>query len=53
MGIVTTIKTKEQFFERDPTNEFFPFLSLEKQYEIVSQYCNLHDGVLVVCDSQV
>jgi len=46
MGIVTTIKTKEQFFERDPTNEFFPFLSLEKQYEIVSQYCNLHEGVL-------
>jgi hypothetical protein len=34
-----------QFFEPDPTNEFFPSLSLEKQYEIVSQYCNLHDGV--------
>lgn len=39
------IKSKEQFFERDPTNDFFPFLSLEKQYEIVSRYCNLHDGV--------
>lgn len=38
------IKKKEQFFERDPTNEFFSLLSLEKQYEIVSQYCGLHDG---------
>jgi hypothetical protein len=46
MGIVATIKSKEQFFERDPTNDFFPFLSLEKHYEIVAQYCNLHDGVL-------
>jgi hypothetical protein len=42
---VAPIKSKEQFFERDPTHDFFPFLSLEKQYEIVSQYCNLHDGV--------
>ena len=42
---MAAIKCKEQFFERDPTNDFFPFLSLEKQYEIVSQYCNLHDGV--------
>ncbi len=39
------IKSKEQFFEPDPTNEFFSLLTLEKQYEIVSQYCNLHDGV--------
>jgi hypothetical protein len=39
------IKSREQYFERDPTNDFFPFLSLEKQYEIVSRYCKLHDGV--------
>jgi hypothetical protein len=39
------IKNKEQFFERDPTNDFFPFLSLEEHYEIVSDYCSLHDGV--------
>ena len=39
------IKNKELFFERDPTNGFFPLLSLEKHYEIVSQYCGLHEGV--------
>ena len=39
------IKSKERFFERDPTNDSFPLLSLEKQYEIVSEYCSLHDGV--------
>jgi len=42
---VAPIKNKEQFFEHDPTNDFFPFLTLEKQYEIVSRYCSLHDGV--------
>jgi hypothetical protein len=39
------IKNKAQFFEPDPTNEVFSLLTLEKQYEIVSQYCDLHDGV--------
>jgi hypothetical protein len=39
------IKSKEQFFEPDPTNEAFPGLTLEKHYEIVSKYCVLHDGV--------
>jgi len=42
---MATFKSKEQFFERDPTHDFFPFLSLEKQYEMVSRYCSLHDGV--------
>lgn len=42
---MATIKSKEQFFEPDPTNEWFPLLSLEKQYEIVLQYCQLHGGV--------
>jgi hypothetical protein len=42
---VAPIKSKDQFFESDPTHEWFPFLSLEKQYEIVSKYCSLHDGV--------
>ena len=42
---MAAIKSKEQFLERDPTNDFFSLLSLEKQYEIVSQYCTLHDGV--------
>jgi len=42
---VEAIKSKEQLFEPDRTNEFFPFLSLEKQYEIVMRYCQLHEGV--------
>ena len=42
---MAAIKSKEQFLERDPTNDFFPSLSLERLYEIVSQYCTLHDGV--------
>jgi hypothetical protein len=42
---VAPIKTKEQFFEPDPTNKAFPGLSLETHYEMVSQYCSLHDGV--------
>jgi len=41
---VTTIKRKEQFFEPDPGSvSLGP--PLETQYEIVSKYCNLHDGV--------
>jgi hypothetical protein len=39
------IKSLEEFLSPDPTNEFFPFLSLEAQYDMVTQYCNLHDGV--------
>jgi hypothetical protein len=35
------IKAKETFFQPDPTNDFFPLLSLEKHYEIVSKYCEL------------
>jgi hypothetical protein len=42
---VTPIKYKAQFFEPDPTNQLFPLLSLDKHYEIVSQYCTLHDAV--------
>jgi hypothetical protein len=42
---VVTIKSKEQYFEPDPTNEFFPFLSLDKHYEIVLQYCQIHGHV--------
>jgi hypothetical protein len=42
---VVTIKSKEQYFEPDPTNEFFPLLSLDKHYEIVLQYCQIHGDV--------
>ena len=42
---MAAIKKKEAFFERDPTNAFFSDLSLETRYEVVSQYCSLHDGV--------
>ncbi len=42
---MTTVKRLEQFFERDPTNEFFSALTLEHLYEFVSQYCTLHEGV--------
>lgn len=42
---MAAIKSREQFLERDPTHDCFPLLSLEKQYEIVLQYCRLHDGV--------
>jgi len=42
---VVPVKNKEQFFEPDPTNGFFPLLSLETHYEMVSQYCGLHEGV--------
>ena len=45
MSAVIDVKTKEQFFERDPTSDFFPFLSLDTQYEMVSRYCSLHNGV--------
>jgi hypothetical protein len=44
-GTVVTIKSKEQYFESDPTNEFFPLLSLDKHYEIVLQYCQIHGDV--------
>ena len=42
---MTTVKRLKQFFERDPTNEFFSALTLEHLYEFVSQYCTLHEGV--------
>jgi len=42
---VVTIKSKEQYFELDPTNEIFPLLSLDKHYEIVLQYCQIHGDV--------
>lgn len=42
---MVSIKSLEQFFERDPTNEFFSALTLEHLYECVSQYCTLHEGV--------
>ncbi len=42
---MVTIKSKEQYFEPDPTNEFFPLLSLDKHYEIVLQYCQIHEDV--------
>ena len=40
-----SIKKLEQFFERDPTNEFFSALTLEHLYECISQYCAVHEGV--------
>jgi hypothetical protein len=42
---VATIKSKEQYFEPDPTNEIFPLLSLDKHYEMVLQYCQIHGDV--------
>jgi hypothetical protein len=42
---MVSIKSLEQFLERDPTNEFFSALTLEHLYECVSQYCALHEGV--------
>jgi hypothetical protein len=42
---VAPIKAKQQFLQPDPTNDFFPFLSLEKQYEIVSKYCELQGEI--------
>ncbi len=44
-GTVVTIKSKEQYFEPDPANEIFPLLSLDKHYEIVLQYCQIHGDV--------
>jgi len=42
---VATIKSKEQYFEPDPTNEIFPLLSLDKHYEMALQYCQIHGDV--------
>jgi len=42
---MVSVKKLEQFFERDPTNDFFSLLTLEHLYECTSQYCTLHDGV--------
>lgn len=42
---MASIKSLEQFFKRDPTNDFFSLLTLEHLYECVSQYCTLHEGV--------
>lgn len=42
---MTTIKKLEQFFERDPTNEYFSGLTLEHLYASVGRYCDLHQGV--------
>jgi hypothetical protein len=42
---VATIKSREQYFEPDPTNEIFPLLSLDKHYEMVLQYCQIHGDV--------
>jgi len=42
---MTAVKRLEQFFERDPTNDFFSLLRLEHLYDSVSQYCTLHEGV--------
>lgn len=44
-GTVVTIKSKEQYFEPDPANEFFPLLSLDLHYEMVLQYCQIHGDV--------
>ena len=40
-----SVKKIEQFFERDPTNEFFSLLTLQHLYDCVSQYCTVHEGV--------
>lgn len=40
-----SIKKFEQFFERDPTNDFFSLLTLQHLYDCVSQYCCVHEGV--------
>lgn len=42
---MVSIKSLEQFCERDPTNEFFSALTLEHLYECILQYCSLHEGV--------
>jgi hypothetical protein len=42
---MTSIKSQDQFLERDPTNDFFSLLTLEHLYGSVSQYCTLHEGV--------
>ncbi len=42
---MATIKSKEQYFEPDPTNEIFPLLSLDKHYEMALQYCQIHGDV--------
>lgn len=39
------IKSRERFFERDPTNEVFPLLTLETHYDMVSEHCSVHKGV--------
>jgi hypothetical protein len=39
------VKSLEHFFERDPTNDFFSLLTLEKLHEHASHYCALHQGV--------
>jgi hypothetical protein len=44
-GTVVTIKSKEQYFEPDPANEFFPYLSLDVHHEMVLQYCQIHGDV--------
>jgi len=44
-GTVVTIKSKEQYFEPDPTNRAFPLLSLDVHYEMVLQYCQIHGDV--------
>ncbi len=44
-GTVATIKSKEQYFEPDPTNKLFPLLSLDVHYEMVLQYCQIHEDV--------
>lgn len=44
-GPVASIKDEAHFLEHDPTNDFFPLLSIEKQYEIVSKYCELRGEI--------
>ena len=42
---MVSIKSLEHFVERDPTNDFFPLLTLEKLHEHISQDCALHQDV--------
>lgn len=42
---MVSVKTLNQFFERDPTNDFFSLLTLEHLHGSVSQYCTPHQGV--------
>lgn len=46
MNVITAVKDRARFFERDATNDFFPALTLDHLYEMTSKYCTLHDGVL-------